>query len=70
MTLEALEMLGGNGYVEDWANPRFLRDAIVNVVWEGSSNVIALDVARAIAREGADTTLFAMLDQRLRSLQH
>ncbi len=70
VTLEALEMLGGNGYVEDWANPRFLRDAIVNVVWEGSSNVIALDVARAIAREGADTTLFAMLDQRLRSLQH
>lgn len=70
VTLEALEMLGGNGYVEDWANPRFLRDAIVNVVWEGSSNVIVLDVARAIVKEGADTALFAMLNQRLRSLQH
>src|SRR6266700_4824898 len=51
VTLEALEMRGGNGYVEDWVNPRLLRDAIVNVVWEGSSNVIVLDVARAIARE-------------------
>jgi acyl-CoA dehydrogenase len=70
VTLEALEMLGGNGYVEDWANARFLRDAIVNVVWEGSSNVIVLDVARAIAREGVDTALFAMLNQRLQALQH
>jgi hypothetical protein len=39
------------------------------VIWEGSSNVIALDVARAITREGADTTLFGMLHQRLQSLQ-
>ncbi len=70
VTLEALEMLGGNGYVEDWANARFLRDAIVNVVWEGSSNVIVLDVARAIAREGVDTALFAMLTQRLQALQN
>jgi acyl-CoA dehydrogenase len=70
VTLEALEILGGNGYVEDWANARLLRDAIVNVVWEGSSNVIVLDVARAITREGADTTLFAMLNQRLQALQH
>ena len=70
VTLEALEMRGGNGYVEDWVNPRLLRDAIVNVVWEGSSNVIVLDVARAIAREGVDKALFAMLQQRLQSLQH
>jgi acyl-CoA dehydrogenase len=70
VTLEALEMRGGNGYVEDWVNPRLLRDAIVNVVWEGSSNVIVLDVARAIAREGVATALFHMLHQRLQSLQH
>ncbi|HEY6410717.1 MAG TPA: acyl-CoA dehydrogenase family protein [Ktedonobacteraceae bacterium] len=70
VTLEALEMLGGNGYVEDWVHPRLLRDAIVNVVWEGSSNVIVLDVARAIAREGVDAALFAMLKQRLQALQH
>jgi acyl-CoA dehydrogenase len=70
VTLEALEMRGGNGYVEDWANPRLLRDAIVNVIWEGSSNMIVLDVARAIAKEGVDAALFAMLHQRLQSLRH
>jgi len=69
VTLEALEMRGGNGYVEDWVNARMLRDSIVNVVWEGSSNVIVLDVARAIAREGAATVLFGMLHQRLQSCQ-
>lgn len=69
VTLEALEIRGGNGYVEDWVNPRLLRDAIVNVVWEGSSNVIVLDVARAIAREGAAAALFGMLHQRLQSFQ-
>src|SRR5579884_4103428 len=70
VTLEALEMRGGNGYVEDWVNPRLLRDAIVNVIWEGSSNVIVLDVARAITREGAAAALFDMLHQRLQALQH
>ena len=70
VTLEALEMRGGNGYVEDWVHPRLLRDAIVNVIWEGSSNVIVLDVARAIAREGVDAALFKSLHQRLQFLQH
>jgi hypothetical protein len=69
VTLEALEMRGGNGYVEDWVNPRLLRDAIVNVIWEGSSNVIVLDVMRAIDREGAGAALVDMLHQRLQSLQ-
>ena len=69
VTLEALEMHGGNGYVEDWVNPRLLRDSIVNVIWEGSSNVIVLDVARAIEREGAAAALFGMLHQRLQSFQ-
>ena len=69
VTIEALEMRGGNGYVEDWANPRLLRDSIVNVVWEGSANVIVLDVARAMAKERADRTLFEMLYHRLSRLQ-
>src|SRR5215471_18677235 len=70
VTLEALEMRGGNGYVVDWVNPRLLRDAIVNVIWEGSSNVIVLDVARAIDREGAGAALLGMLHQRLQTLEH
>jgi acyl-CoA dehydrogenase len=69
VTLEALEMRGGNGYVEDWVNPRLLRDAIVNVIWEGSSNVIVLDVTRAIDREGAGAALLGMLHQRLQTLE-
>jgi acyl-CoA dehydrogenase len=70
VTLEALEMRGGNGYVEDWVNPRLLRDTIVNVIWEGSSNVIVLDVLRAIDREGAGAALLHTLHQRLQSLEH
>lgn len=48
---EALECLGGNGYVEESQMPRLLRDAPLNGIWEGSGNVIALDVLRALARE-------------------
>lgn len=70
LALEALEMRGGNGYVEDWVNARLLRDVIVNVIWEGSSNVIVLDVQRAILKDGAETALFDMLDRRLQAIRH
>ena len=50
---EALECLGGNGYVEDSGLPRLFREAPLNSIWEGSGNVIALDVLRALAREPA-----------------
>jgi putative acyl-CoA dehydrogenase len=48
---EALECLGGNGYVEASPMPRLLRDAPLNGIWEGSGNVMSLDVLRALARE-------------------
>ena len=48
--VEALECLGGNGYVEESILPRLYREAPVNSVWEGSGNVICLDVFRAIDR--------------------
>jgi putative acyl-CoA dehydrogenase len=48
---EALECLGGNGYVEESMMPRLYREAPLNSIWEGSGNVMALDVLRAIARE-------------------
>ena len=47
---EALEVLGGNGYVEDSGMPRLYRQAPLNSIWEGSGNVIALDVLRAMSR--------------------
>jgi len=48
---EALECLGGNGYVEDFPLARLYREAPLNSIWEGSGNVNALDVLRALARE-------------------
>ena len=48
---EALECLGGNGYVEDSGLPLLYREAPLNSVWEGSGNVNALDVLRALGRE-------------------
>ncbi|HUZ66493.1 MAG TPA: acyl-CoA dehydrogenase family protein [Beijerinckiaceae bacterium] len=47
---ECMECLGGNGYVEDWPLARAYRQAPVNAIWEGSGNVMALDVLRAAAR--------------------
>ena len=48
---EALECLGGNGYVEESMMPRLYREAPVNSIWEGSGNVMCLDVLRAVTRE-------------------
>jgi putative acyl-CoA dehydrogenase len=47
---EALEVLGGNGYVEDSGMPRLFRQSPLNGIWEGSGNVICLDVLRAMRR--------------------
>jgi putative acyl-CoA dehydrogenase len=48
---EALECLGGNGYVEEFILPRLYREAPLNSIWEGSGNVVALDVRRAMTKE-------------------
>jgi putative acyl-CoA dehydrogenase len=49
---EAMECLGGNGYVEESVLPRLYREAPVNAIWEGSGNVMCLDVLRALGHEG------------------
>ncbi len=51
VSAEALECLGGNGYVEESVLPRVYREAPLNSIWEGSGNVICLDVLRALTRE-------------------
>jgi putative acyl-CoA dehydrogenase len=48
---EALECLGGNGYIEECVLPRLYREAPLNSIWEGSGNVICLDILRAIQKE-------------------
>ena len=51
LTYEAMECLGGNGYVEDGRLARAYREAPVNAIWEGSGNVMALDLARILQRD-------------------
>jgi putative acyl-CoA dehydrogenase len=59
LVYEAMECLGGNGYVEEGSLARLYREAPVNAIWEGSGNVMGLDVLRTFARDGeaARTTL-------------
>ncbi|GAA2103914.1 isovaleryl-CoA dehydrogenase [Actinomadura alba] len=77
---EALECLGGNGYVEDSGMPRLFRESPLNSIWEGSGNVAALDVLRAMTREPQAVDAFfaeldaaagsdARLDEAVRSLR-
>jgi putative acyl-CoA dehydrogenase len=49
---EGMECLGGNGYVEETILPRLYREAPLNAIWEGSGNVMCLDVMRALSRDG------------------
>ena len=51
---EALECLGGNGYVEELPLARLYREAPLNAIWEGSGNVMALDMLRALGKTGAE----------------
>jgi putative acyl-CoA dehydrogenase len=60
---EAMECLGGNGYVEESLLPRLYREAPVNAIWEGSGNVMALDVLRAATQEGAQSVLDALAEE-------
>ncbi|MBB5214053.1 acyl-CoA dehydrogenase family protein [Parapusillimonas granuli] len=50
VTGDAMEVRGGCGYIEEWAEARLLRDAHLGSIWEGTSNIVALDVLRAIER--------------------
>ena len=53
VTGDAMEVRGGCGYIEEFADPRLVRDAHLGSIWEGTSNIVALDVIRAIRREGS-----------------
>jgi putative acyl-CoA dehydrogenase len=61
---EAMECLGGNGYVEETPLARLYREAPVNAIWEGSGNVMCLDVMRALSRDGEAAR--AVLDDLVR----
>ncbi len=61
----ALEIFGGNGYMEDWPMARQLRDAQANTVWEGTENIIALDVLRSMRTAQAHEALLERVEQAL-----
>ena len=65
VTGDAMEVRGGCGYIEEWSDARLLRDAHLGSIWEGTSNIVALDVRRAIVREGSLPELRAMNMKRL-----
>ena len=62
---QALEVFGGNGYMEDWPMARQLRDAQCHTIWEGTENICCLDVRRAMRSEGAHSALLARIARAL-----
>jgi putative acyl-CoA dehydrogenase len=65
---EAMECLGGNGYVEESMLPRLYREAPVNAIWEGSGNVMCLDALRALKQE-EELDLVSMLSREVSAAQ-
>ena len=61
---EAMEARGGSGYVEEWVNPRLVRDTHLGSIWEGTTNVVQLDVLRAMTRQGCHRALLDALAAR------
>jgi len=66
---EVLEAFGGAGYIEDTGIPRLLRDAQVLPIWEGTTNVLSLDLLRAESREEAVTALLGDLAEQLAAVR-
>jgi acyl-CoA dehydrogenase len=60
-----VEMLGGNGYMEDWPMARQLRDAQCHTIWEGTENILCIDVRRAMRADQAHVALLARLERSL-----
>ncbi|MFV0524809.1 MAG: acyl-CoA dehydrogenase family protein [Acidimicrobiales bacterium] len=65
VTGDLMEIRGGVGYIEEWSDARMVRDAHLGSIWEGTSNIVALDVARATRREGALDALTGYLHRLL-----
>ncbi|MGG1661916.1 acyl-CoA dehydrogenase family protein [Brevibacillus sp. NRS-1366] len=61
----AIEIHGGNGYIEEYVTPRLLRDAQVLTVWEGTSNILALDLLRVMQKENSHQIFFQMIRERV-----
>ncbi|TYP94965.1 Acyl-CoA dehydrogenase [Fodinibius salinus] len=60
---ECMELMGGNGYIEDFVMPKLLRDVNVLPIWEGSGNIIVLDILRAAQKTEGLSIMFAMIQE-------
>jgi alkylation response protein AidB-like acyl-CoA dehydrogenase len=65
---EAIEMHGGNGYIEDFVTPRLLRDAQVLTVWEGTANILGLEFVRLVRKFNAHTIFIKTMKSRLQKI--
>ncbi|MGY3186807.1 acyl-CoA dehydrogenase family protein [Lysinibacillus sp. TE18511] len=65
---EAIELHGGNGYIEDFVTPRLLRDAQVLTVWEGTANILALELIRLVDKFHAHELFVRIMEERLEKL--
>ena len=70
VTGDAMEVRGGAGYIEEWSDARLVRDAHLGSIWEGTSNIVALDVLRAARREGALDALRPALEAMIATVAH
>jgi len=66
----AMEIQGGNGYVDDFVTHRLYRDAQALPIWEGTANVLSLDVLRAMEKEAAHEPLIELISGRLAAVEH
>jgi acyl-CoA dehydrogenase len=67
---EAIEMHGGNGYIEDFVTPRLLRDAQVLTVWEGTANILGLEVLRLVRKFNVHETFIQFMNDKLNNLSN
>lgn len=65
---EAIEMHGGNGYIEDFVTPRLLRDAQVLTVWEGTANILGLEIVRLVRKFNAHKLFVEKMNLRLKDI--
>ncbi|MBT2692604.1 acyl-CoA dehydrogenase family protein [Bacillus sp. ISL-55] len=66
---EAIEMHGGNGYIEDFVTPRLLRDAQVLTVWEGTANILGLEVLRLMEKFNAGELFLLEMKERIAGME-
>src|SRR3989338_668649 len=65
---EAMNVRAGNGYTEEWPNARLLRDSYLGAIWEGTTSIVALDVQRAVLKDGAFAPLAGFITRRLETV--